>query len=156
MAGRKRIPDRLKVIRGTAQKSRMNPRAPKAKKELPEAPTWFNRREKQLFGVLVDRLDAMGYASSSYTEMLALTAAALAEWETLSKLIRKDGTQYETTNTNGDTAFRPVPAVAQRADAMRRAQSLLAEFGLGPSASGKVSVPKGDKDANPFAELLNG
>ena len=43
--------------------------------------------------------------------------------------------------------------IAQAADAIRRLQSLLAEFGLTPAAIGKVSAKngKGDAGQNPWS-----
>jgi phage terminase small subunit len=48
--------------------------------------------------------------------------------------------------------FRPRPEVAMRSDAMKRAQALRAELGLGPASKGKVGGGKKDA-ANPFGEF---
>lgn len=153
-AGRKRVPDNLKVIRGTDQPCRMRPDAPDPVEDMPRPPGWLSRRGCEHFGALRERLNGVRLATATDTEMLAMAASRLAEIEELSAFIDEHGIIQHTTNTKGDPVIKHNPAVQQRNEAMRHLQSLLAEFGLSPASRGKVSAPKKDqKESNPFANL---
>ncbi|TAM96305.1 MAG: phage terminase small subunit P27 family [Rhizobiaceae bacterium] len=158
MAGRKRTPDHLKIIAGTDRPDRANPDAPKPAAALPEAPEWLSARGAEIFEQLVSIISPMGIGSSSDGAMLALAASRLEEVEICTAMI-EDGGRTFVSNVTYDDEGRIVsqqikghPAVAQRSEAMRHAQSLLAEFGLSPAARSKVSVSTPDEQ-NPFAAL---
>jgi P27 family predicted phage terminase small subunit len=163
MLGRKKKPHKLHVIQGTERPCRTNPRAPEAEPATPVAPDYLGSRAKKYFEVLADRIRSMGYLSRSHTEILALAALRLAEVDELTALIEREGPTYFTVRAVVDAKGAPLlgsdgkpmysklkkghPAVSQRSEAMRHAQSLLAELGLSPSAMNKVTVPEaGDDD----------
>ena len=143
--GRKRKPEKLKLIQGTARKDRENKQAPTVDKLLPESPAWLSERACIIFKTLVSRIDAMQYASVSHTEMLALAAMRLFEVEECSRVIFKFGMSYETTNITGGVVHKVRPEVAIRSEAARHAQSLLAEFGLSAASMNKIIVPNKEK-----------
>lgn len=158
MAGRKRTPDHLKVVAGTDRPDRMNADAPLPDETMPEAPEWLSHRGAEIFDQLVGIIAPMGVGSASDTAMLALVASRLEEVEICTALI-EDGGRTFVSSTQFDDEGRVVsqqikghPAVAQRSEAMRHAQSLLAEFGLSPAARSKVSAGKKRED-NPFKAL---
>ena len=159
MAGRKRIPDHLKIIAGTAQPCRMNPEAPIASADLPTAPTWLSERAAGIFAELVGILEQMGIASANDTAVLALVASRLEEVEICTAMIEDGGRTFVSRATYDDEGrvveqqIKGNPVVAQRSEAMRHAQSLLAEFGLTPAARSKVSATKAP-EANPFKALM--
>ena len=158
MAGRKRKPDHLKLVSGTAQPCRMNPDAPQALEELPVAPEWLSARAAEIFDGLVGIASQMGIASASDTSMLAMAASRLEEVEICTAMIEDGGRTFVSKITYDDEGrvssqqIKGHPIVAQRSEAMRHAQSLLVEFGLSPAARSKVSanVPN---EQNPFAAL---
>lgn len=158
MAGRKRIPDHLKVVSGTAQPSRMNPAAPDALDGVPEAPGWLSTRAAEIFQQLVTVISDMGIASVSDAAMLAMAASRLEEAEICTAIIEDGGrtfvssTEYDDQGRLVSQQIKGHPAVAQRSEAMRHAQSLLVEFGLSPAARSKVSAGK-KNEANPFQAL---
>ena len=147
MAGRKRTPDHLKLVKGTAQKCRMNDKAPPANTGTAQPPDWLSARAAEIFAQISATLLGMGIASPDDMHALALLSARLEEVEQLTAIIEDTGRTYI---SNGLVKARP--EVAMRAEAMRHAQSLLAEFGLTPSARSKVSAGK-PPEANPFAGL---
>ena len=150
---RKPKPTHIKEVTGTARPDRTNPEEPTSEDSLPRAPTWLSHEATEYFTRLASRLEAMGYASSSHTEMLALAADALADVEAADAEIRQQGASYPTTNTMGDVMYRAHPAVARKSDAVRRAQSLLAEFGLSPSSATKVGGGGSGENKNPFSQF---
>jgi P27 family predicted phage terminase small subunit len=151
MAGRKRIPDHLKIIKGTAQKCRMNPDAPVCDDELPRPPAWLSRDAVEHFAVLRTRIEGLGIASRTDTELLAVAAERMAEIDECGKLIADEGRLVQS-----GTMIRTNPAVSQRNEAFRHLQSLLAEFGLTPSARAKIVVPKPKEKKNKFAKASSG
>lgn len=158
MKGRKRIPDRLKVVAGTDQRCRMNDAAPAADVALPVAPDHLSARAAELFRQLVQIVAGMGIASASDVHILTILAQRLEEIEVCTVVIEDSGRFFTSAveyDDEGQIVSRQVkghPAVAQRSEAMRHAQSLLAEFGLSPAARSKVSVNT-PKEENPFAAL---
>lgn len=158
MAGRKRTPDHLKLIAGTAQPSRMNPSAPVPSTEMPEAPEWLSQRGSEIFEQLVGIIGPMGIGSATDTAMLSMAASRLEEVEICTAIIEDGGrtfissAEYDDDGRVVSQQIKGHPAVAQRSEAMRHAQSLLAEFGLSPASRSKVSAGKKHEE-NPFQAL---
>lgn len=152
MAGRKRKPNHLKIVAGTAQPCRMNPNAPEPSKALPVPPEWLSARAAEWFTSTLAILSGMGIASADHVDMLSLAATRYDEILDCTAVIEDMGRTYIVTATSGSRMFKPRPEVAMRNDAMRHLQSLLAEFGLSPASVSKVSVGDGDR-ADPFGEF---
>lgn len=148
--GRKQVPEKSKIIRGTFRNDRANPEAPIPDPETPRSPVWLSASAREYFGVLKERLDYMGLLSRTNTEMMALAAERLAEIGYLTRLIEENGPTYisrrydKEGNVLSEMA-KTNPAVSQRSEAMRHLQSLLAEFGLSPASVGKTRVTDGRK-----------
>ena len=149
--GRKPKPDHLKVLSGTAQKCRMNPDAPAANVGTAEAPAWLSSRAAEIFDQITATLLGMGIASPDDQAALAMLASRLEEVELMTAAIEDGGRTYETIGQSGKM-IRARPEVGMRNEAMRHAQSLLAEFGLTPAARSKVSAGK-PAEENPFGAL---
>lgn len=152
--GRPRVPDYLKVVKGTAQPSRMNKNAPTPSKALPEPPGYLSDRAQEIFREITTICLGLGMASADHSAMQGLIAVRMEEVEILYDLINSPqiGRVYITTNTMGDKVFKSRPEVAQMNSAIRHLQSLLSEFGLSPSAVGKISRTP-ERDQNEFAEF---
>ena len=148
----KRTPDHLKVIAGTARPDRMNPDAPAANLGTAEPPEWLSERAAEIFAQLSATLLGMGIASPDDQAALSMLASRIEEIEICTAVIEDAGRTYTTTATSGDKLVRARPEVAMRNEAMRHAQSLLAEFGLTPAARSKVSAGKSVEE-NPFKAL---
>lgn len=153
MSGRKRIPDRLKIVAGTDRRDRMNPDAPALNPGTAEPPEWLSERASELFAQLSATLLGMGIASPDDQAALALLASRLEEVELMTAIIEDTGRTYQQMNDDGSVRMiRARPEVGMRNEAMRHAQGLLAEFGLTPAARSKVSAGKPSED-NPFKAL---
>ncbi|MCJ8139575.1 phage terminase small subunit P27 family [Falsirhodobacter halotolerans] len=148
MAGRKRKPDHLKLVGGTAQKCRMNPDAPVANVGLASAPEWLSAAGAEIYDRVGAIIFGMGIASPDDVDALAMLASRLEEIQILTGLIEDQGRTYRIKNG----PWKARPEVAMRNEALRHAQSLLAEFGLTPAARSKVSAGKAPA-SNPFADL---
>lgn len=158
MAGRKRKPDHLKIVSGTAQPCRMNEDAPSDLDGALVAPEWLSKRGAELFDQLSSIIGEMKIGSTSDVAMLAMAASRLEEVEICTAIVEDTGrtfvskTKFDDEGRIVEQQIKGHPVVAQRSEAMRHAQSLLAEFGLSPAARSKVSVSRKD-DENPFAAL---
>lgn len=150
--GRPRKPTHLKVVAGTAQKCRINKDEPKAKGGWPVAPDWLSERSSVIFDETCRRMSGMGTLSEEWADVIADYASCVEEIEITTGIIEDLGRTYTTTTQTGDTMFRPRPEVAMRSDAMRRAQALRAELGIGPASKSRVSAGKSDEE-NPFKAL---
>ncbi len=150
----KKTPDHLKIIAGTARPDRMNPDAPASNPGIASPPAWLSERAAEVFSRLSAILHGMGIASPDDVDALAILASRLEEIEICTAVIEDCGRTYERRDPETDEVLiiRSRPEVAMRNEAMRHAQSLLAEFGLSPATRAKVSAGKRD-EANPFAAL---
>ncbi|ACL62072.1 phage terminase small subunit P27 family [Methylobacterium nodulans] len=152
MAGRKRTPDAIKQLAGTAQPCRMDPDALVAAEGRPEPPDWLSARAAAIFRDLAAITDRMRIASPDDIAMLAMLASRLEEIELCTVVIEDLGRVYQTVSNTGATMHRARPEVGMRNEAMRHAQSLLAEFGLSPAARSRVSATT-PAEENPFKDL---
>jgi phage terminase small subunit len=170
MKGRKSLLTLVKKAKGTLRKDRINKNEPKPELIPPRSPAFLSPKASEWFGVLTARLQGIGIASVSHTENMMLAAIRLEEIESCDESIRGEGRIIYITEARTylgqviyDKDNKPVlnvrarsnPAVAERSEAMRHLQSLLAEFGLSPASMGKVSTPAA-KPANEWSGLANG
>lgn len=119
MAGRKRTPDAIKQLAGTAQPCRMDPDALVAAEGRPEPPDWLSARAAAIFRDLAAITDRMRIASPDDIAMLAMLASRLEEIELCTVVIEDLGRVYQTVSNTG-RHHAPGPARgrdAQRGDA---------------------------------------
>lgn len=156
--GRKRIPDHLKIVSGTARAGRMNLDAPVCDAALPVPPDTLSAAAADHFRRVVGILAGMGIASASDVDALTTLALRLEEIDVCTVAIEDGGRffvsaiEYDDDGKILSQQIKGHPAVAQRSEAMRHVQSLLSEFGLTPAARSKVGGSK-NADENPFANL---
>lgn len=156
--GRKRKPDRAKILEGTFRKDRANPAAPDEDQAGMVVPPWLPADALEHFLTVKERLAVYKLDSASWTEAAALIAMRINEIEICSRVIEAEGRTYTSETamdkpvigTDGEPYF-PVkrmikghPIVNQKNEAMRHLQSLLSEFGLTPAAIAKVGKKDGD------------
>ena len=152
MAGRPRKPSKIKQLAGTERKHRANPNEPDAPSGFPECPDWLSPASARIFNETCASMDGMGILSAEWRDVIAAYAMCQEELEIYSAIIAQEGRTYRTTTQTGDTMYRARPEVAMRADAMRRAQQLRSEIGLGPASKSKVSA-NSKHEANEFDDL---
>jgi hypothetical protein len=142
--GRKRIPDERKVIRGTFRNDRANPDALPPDPELPRSPSWITPEAREYFGILKERLDSIGLASKTFTEIHALTAQRMADRDVLQQKV------YE-------SDFEDFRIAARYEKAVSDVKSLLAELGLTQVTVSKTHPldNKRKSEGNRFAQFPN-
>ena len=144
-------PSKLKLLQGTARKSRTNPNEPKPSGILPTPPEHLSGGEAEKFMVLRGYIESMGIASIEDVDALANLASVLVEIEEDQVLLHSLGSPYYVPNPETGM-IRAHPAVNRIQVGRQRAQALLGEFGLTPATRSKVSASKAG-DINPFAAL---
>jgi P27 family predicted phage terminase small subunit len=150
--GRTSKPTHLKIISGTLRPHRENDAEPVAAGGWPETPSWLSHAAAVIFMDTCGRMATLGTLSVEWSDAIADYASCLDEVRRATAIIEDLGATYASETKAGGTMFRARPEVGQRADAMRRAQSLRAELGLGPASKSKVSA-KPPAPVNPFLAL---
>ena len=153
-AGRPLKPTVLKALGGTLQPSRTNAHEPTPAVFLPTPPAWLSDKARQYWGEVGAVLLDMKLCTVADGPALQLLTETLAEWAEARQAVHRKGLTYETTTATGDRMCRPNPEVTIAADAMRRAQRMLTEFGLTPASRGKVSALGDETGLDPFAQLM--
>lgn len=133
---RKPKPTALKVVSGTTRGKATE--AARARLSGTTPPAFLSDRAAQHWPELADLLADMAVLTDGDKTALGLLCETLCEWIEAGQTIAQHGATYEAVTEAGAVMHRAHPAVAQRADAARRVQSLLSEFGLTPSARAKL------------------
>lgn len=141
--GRKRIPDHLKVVRGTDRADRRNDEAPTPAQVRPPMPATLTDTAQANWDRFCTVLEGMGVLTIADEFALEQLVEAYSDWRQAHEVIAAEGTHYETEGASG-LMIRAHPAVAMRSDGARRFQSLMSEFGLTPASRSKVSVAQGE------------
>lgn len=149
-AGKKAIPDHIKLVKGTLQNCRVKKDAPAPKEKAPVAPTHLNDRAVYYFGLIIERMD--GRASETYTEILATLAIRLEECERYYGIIYETPF-FETVDNFGNRVLKNHPLSVQYKEAMRHSHTLLGEVGLTPASIGRMGGKKQEKTVDPWDEL---
>jgi len=149
MAGRKPIPTKYKLLKGTAQKCRMR-NEPEPEIRIPRAPKHLNKIAKKEWRQISKELHQLGLISEIDRSALAAYCQAFSRWVEAEELIEKSGLLVKT--KSGNIIQNPAVGTANRA--MELMHKFLTEFGMTPSSRSKVNVTE-RKKKNPF-QLLDG
>jgi len=147
-AGRKAIPDHIKVLKGTDQPCRMRNQSKKHSKAEILAPDWMDSGASEYFEHIGSELSGVNLNSQTYSYIAALAASRMAEIKECDELIAAEGRLIASANT-----VRANPVVAQRSDAMRHLQSLCSELGLTPTSIAKAGIKTGNEKKTGFKGL---
>ena len=149
-AGKKSIPDHLKLVKGTLQNCRVKKNAPKPSDKTAIPPSHLNDRARYYFGLVVNRMD--GRASDTYTEIIATLAIRLEECERYYGIIY-EMPFFQTVDSFGNTVLKNHPLSTQYKEAMRHSHTLLGEVGLTPASIGRMGGGKEKPEVDPWDEL---
>lgn len=148
-AGRRPTPTALRVLKGGARKKSASSE-PNYEAHPLEAPARLSDEERQVWQRIVPLVSTAGVFTVGDEEAAVLLCQAIADHERLRRTVIEEGDTVRVTTEHGET-IRAHPATRLMSDAWRRAEAMLAHFGLTPSARTKVKVePK--KPADPVEE----
>lgn len=146
MKGRKQIPDEIKKLKGTAQPCRLRPDALKVK-DLVNLPT----AHKSLKGEAKDIYEDVGHKLLSIGILNSVNIGNFVVYCYLMGRVSKLATLLNDVNDVDDMA----KVQKMHSDTVKNARMLAVEFGLTPSSSGKVHMPK-QETKSPFETFMNG
>jgi P27 family predicted phage terminase small subunit len=141
-------PTALKVLEGNPGRRPFNGAEPKPRPVVPACPRWLDSEARREWRRVSGELERLGLLTIVDRAALAGYCQAYARWRQAEEVLSREGTTYET--PTGHLRARPEVAIAQRCLGLVRA--FCSEFGLTPSARGRMSVgpmPESDED-NPF------
>jgi P27 family predicted phage terminase small subunit len=153
-------PTQLKILEGNRSKRPLNRREPVPPAGKVAPPAWLLARGRDSWAMkawrrLAPRLQAMGVLTTVDTEALGLLCDTLALYLETSEVVAEKGATYRARSTTGRVIIKTRPEVAIAADAYKRVKSMMAEFGLTPSARSRVVTTKAES-RDPFEEFLAG
>ena len=154
----KRLPTRVKALRGTLRRDRTNPREPKPLVRIPPCRRSLPASVRAMYQRVGRILAPLRVVTVADGLALELVASALVEHETAARVILEQGATYPARTEAGAVMHRARPEQAIAADAWRRAASMLTQFGLTPASRSKVEVlpPPAAPSDNPLARLRGG
>jgi len=151
LKGKKRTPLAVLKLKGTNRKHHGD--AIPAADPTMVAPSYLPARAAEIFLEIYKKIDVIGYADNSHSDMLGLLSLTLHEIEQLTDTL-KDSLSYKITNASGDILWKARPEQRQRAEAIKRAQSLLSEFCLSAGSAGKINIKtKKNNEENAWAKF---
>jgi len=155
MAGRKPVPTEVKKLRGTDQPSRVNADEPKPLAlESSQAPAWLPDEARELWAELSPMLVSMRLLTEADRAALMLLTAIYAQWKRLYEFVNEHGHSYESWS-DAKLMIRRYPESVAEADAWRRLNLALANFGMSPSSRAKVTVSKDKAADDPVSAWLS-
>ncbi len=151
MAGRPPKPTALKVLEGNPGKRQLNDREPQASAGKPKRPTWLAVKARPHWQQAIQALEGMGVLTVADGPAVALLANALVEYIDAAQEVEDRGLTFldERLDKDGNvisSVIRPNPATTVRADAWRRVNLMLQQFGLTASSRSKVKLEKPEED----------
>ena len=150
MAGRKPLPTKLKLIKGTAKSERLNRNEPVVDSGIPDPPKHLDDTAIEEWNRLSPILFNLGLMAENYRSALAGYCEAYSMWvdacEVRNALKAKDPflKGLMETTTNGNVIQSPIVGTINRT--RKAMQDFLSEFGLSPSSIAKVTANKPGDD----------
>ncbi len=133
--GRKPQPRNLKLITGADRPSRMNDDEPIVPVSIPDPPDWLDNDEAEKFRSLAAILAKMRVMTEADVDALGYCARAHVEAQAAHAAI---GNNLMVKAKTGTPMQNPYLAIRNAAE--KKALSILAEFGMTPSARTRVSA----------------
>jgi P27 family predicted phage terminase small subunit len=135
--GRPAKPTALKVLNGNPGKRALNKQEPVFETDLPEPSESLSDEAKEIFYHFRGKLERLGYASASHSDMLDL----LAQRVELMRRLQRDIAEIPLVIRSERGNDVMTPEIKALNDVARHVQYLLSEFGLSPSSATKIVVP---------------
>jgi len=147
--GRKKIPDRLKLVKGTLRADRINPDAPEYPLEIPEPPAFLDEIAVEEWHRVAPDLYDRGLLTKMFVAMLAGYCQSFSMFAHATEGINKHGTMIKT--TNGNHIQSPIVGILNQSK--EHVRKFAVEFGLSPASLNKVSAKKPEEVKNKFGKF---
>ncbi len=170
MRGRKPLPTVLHVLNGNPSKKKdLGKNEPKPVPTAPRCPHWLHKNAKKEWKRIAPQLERMGLLTQVDLAALAMYCESWAQYREAIEFVHKKGQAYaifernEDGNVKYDNRGQPIlrhmqqwPQVGIANKALKNIQSLCSEFGLTPSARGRMQVPGTSDKEDPMESILSG
>ena len=149
---RPRIPTQLKVLKGTAQRSRMNLQEPRPSTGVPEMPEGLDeehQRSWERHAALLTGMKVLTVADGPALESMVRVHVEL-------RRLQAEVAQLPAFERTDSGLLKRHPGISAIADCDRRYLSWLTRFGLTPADRSRVSASTDGNEENPWAKVLKG
>jgi P27 family predicted phage terminase small subunit len=146
--GRKPKPTALKILEGNPG-HRPIVETPKPRPIAPECPSWLTDEAKAEWQRVAPALERLGLLTEVDGTALAAYCEAYSRWRAAEEIIAREGLTYENVRLGRIAQHPAVPIARQMMDQIR---AYCSEFGLTPSARGRMTLPEvpSGEDDSPF------
>ena len=145
-------PTRLKELEGNPGKRALPKNEPKPELGAPAMPEWLSEYAREEWQRVEPELTRLGLLARIDGSALAAYCDAYGRWRKAAEQLEREGLTFITAALY--IATHPCVGIANKAKAeMHRFGR---EFGLTPSARGRMSVPGEKPEADPMEALLDG
>ena len=141
MSGRKKIPTKLKLLKGTQRVDRLSLNEPMPDTNIPTAPDFLSKDALIEWGRISYQLSKLGLLSDMDMAALALYCQAWGRIVKYEKIVAEKGELYKT--SNGNIQLSPAMWVVNKA--YEQVYKFLSEFGMSPASRAKVSAKQETK-----------
>ena len=150
MAGRKKLPTQLKLLKGTQRAGRLNPNEPMPDIGIPEPPEFLSEAGLIEWNRISKQLVDLGLLSKIDMAALAIYCQAWGRVVKYEKIIAGKGELYKT--SNGNIILSPAMWVLNKA--YEQVYKFAGEFGMSPAKRASVTATKvKDKKKDKFKEF---
>ena len=145
-------PTRIKELEGNPGKRALPKNEPRPELGAPDMPEWLPEDAKAEWRRVAPELSRLGLLAKIDGSALAAYCEAFSRWKQAVEMMAEDGIVFVT--AAGYTAQHPAVGIANKAkvDMLRFGR----EFGLTPSARGRMNLPGEKPEADPMETLLSG
>ena len=156
MKGRKPKPTELKLIEGNPGKRPLPENEPKPEPIAPKCPTWLHKDAKKEWKRIAPQLEKLGLLTQVDMAALAGYCESWAQYKRSIEFIHKHGEVYPIKDDEGRVKYlQQVPQVSIANKALQQVRAFCAEFGLTPSARGRMVVPGADDKEDEMEKMLS-
>ena len=148
MRGRKPKPLALRILEWNPGKRKL-PNAPNFAGSFGPPPRWLGKIGTELWRQLAPELEAKRLAAPAYRTLFLALCANYERAVTATRAIQRHGMTYKTPNG----AHRRRPEVGIEVQAWALVVKFCVEFGLTPSAVGRINLPQGPERS--LEEIVN-
>ena len=147
--GRKKLPSKLKVIKGTYRKELENPNEPVYDIEIPDPPKHLSERALKEWTRMSEVLYKQGLLTEVDRACLAAYCQLYGRWQEAEEDLKKQAIWIET--IQGNVIQNPLVGIANTA--IKLMKECLIEFGMTPASRSKVSSKNGGKKRDPWEKF---
>lgn len=150
---RKKIPTKLKIVKGTYRKERENKNEPEYKIEIPDYPKHLTTRAKKEWKRMSVVLFDMGLLTNVDMAALAAYCQLYGRWAEAETKLKKKGEEFIVITKDGNKIQNPLIGIANTA--LKLMAKCLIEFGMTPASRSKVSAKKEKDKSDPWDKFGN-